>query len=107
MVDTTSKWEDELGRWLKPLLDRLGHKARRGCARCMLTPTVYIGKGFGDLPDSVAWLRPLTLAEAINPKILQLGFALEYSLVTNQYSGPNLHSPTRRFATTSFRTTCS
>jgi len=98
-----------------------------------LTPTVYIGKGFGDLPDSVAWLRPLTisataavavptesstltslgtiniprtdtgaftsltplptgpttLAEAINPKILQLGFALEYSLVTNQYTGPN------------------
>ena len=32
MVDTTSKWEDELGRWLKPFLDRLGHKARRRCA---------------------------------------------------------------------------
>jgi hypothetical protein len=100
-----------------------------------LTPTVYIGKGFGDLPDSVAWLRPLTisataavavptdastltstslgsvnlprseagdfnslstlptgpttLSETINPKILQLGFALEYSLVTNEYTGPN------------------
>src|SRR3981081_2501909 len=81
-----------------------------------LTPTVYIGKGFGDLPDSVAWLRPLTitataavavptdstslitttlptggttLSEIINPKILQLGFALEYSLVTNLYTGPN------------------
>jgi hypothetical protein len=98
-----------------------------------LTPTVYIGKGFGDLPDSAAWLRPLnitataavavptqsstlttlgvvniprteagdynsltplptgptTLAEAVNPKILQLGFALEYSLVTNEYTGPN------------------
>src|SRR6202035_995051 len=22
-----------------------------------LTPTVFIGKGFGDLPDSMAWLR--------------------------------------------------
>ena len=80
-----------------------------------LTPTVYIGKGFGDLPDSMAWLRPLTitataavavptdstslitttlptggttLSEIINPKILQLGFALEYSLVTNFYTGP-------------------
>src|SRR5207253_7868299 len=79
-----------------------------------LTPTVYIGKGFGDLPESVAWLRPLTisataavamptdpvsltttalssgattLTETINPKILQLGFALEYSLVTNQFTG--------------------
>src|SRR5437879_788882 len=81
-----------------------------------LTPTVYIGKGFGDLPESVAWLRPLTisataavamptdpvsltttplssgattLTETINPKILQLGFALEYSLVTNRYTGAN------------------
>jgi len=99
-----------------------------------LTPTVYIGKGFGDLPDSLAWLQPLTisataavavptdastltstslgsvnlpletgtfnslttlptgpttLAATVNPKILQLGFALEYSLVTNEYTGPN------------------
>src|ERR1700730_9720430 len=27
-----------------------------------LTPTIYIGKGFGDLPDSVSWLRPLTIS---------------------------------------------
>src|ERR1700676_5018074 len=98
-----------------------------------LTPTVYIGKGFGDLPASAAWLRPLTisataavavptesstltslgainiprtdtgaftsltplptgpttLSESINPKILQLGFAVEYSLVSNQYTGAN------------------
>jgi hypothetical protein len=104
-----------------------------------LTPTVYIGKGFGDLPDSAAWLRPLnitataavavptdastltstslgsvnlpvetgafnslttlptsptTLAATVNPKILQLGFALEYSLVTNSYTGAN-HTGTR------------
>jgi hypothetical protein len=99
-----------------------------------LTPTIYIGKGFGDLPDSAAWLQPLTIsataavavptdastlistslgsvnlpletgafnslttlpsgpttvAATVNPKILQLGFALEYSLVTNEYTGPN------------------
>src|SRR4030081_1359387 len=30
-----------------------------------LTPTVFIGKGFGDLPDSVAWLRPLTFSGTI------------------------------------------
>ena len=29
MVEAKSKWEDELGRWLQPFLDRLGHKARR------------------------------------------------------------------------------
>jgi hypothetical protein len=98
-----------------------------------LTPTIYIGKGFGDLPDSMAWLQPLnvtatvavavptssttltslgtinnpsvapgdftslttvpsgptTLSETINPKVLQWGFALEYSQITNLYTGPN------------------
>jgi hypothetical protein len=29
MASRTSDWRDELGRWLKPFLDRLGHKARR------------------------------------------------------------------------------
>jgi len=29
MVGKTLDWKDELGRWLKPFLDRLGHKARR------------------------------------------------------------------------------
>src|SRR3569623_772307 len=43
MVDTTSKWEDELGRWLKPFLDRLGHKARR--RMCTLYVSGLIGPG--------------------------------------------------------------
>lgn len=69
-----------------------------------LTPTLYVGKGFGDLSDSLAWLRPvnvtatlgvalptesttLTGATAVdNPDILQWGFALEYSLLTNAHS---------------------
>ena len=29
MVGTTSNWEDELRGWLKPFVDRLGHKSRR------------------------------------------------------------------------------
>src|SRR6478752_5959655 len=29
MGNATSDWEDELERWLRPFLDRLGHKARR------------------------------------------------------------------------------
>ena len=79
-----------------------------------LTPTVFIGKGFGDLPDSMAWLRPfnvtanfgvalttqsITLStrtlptgatavtETVNPNILLWSFALEYSLLTTSYSG--------------------
>ncbi len=26
-----------------------------------LTPTVYFGKGFGDLPDTAGWIRPFAL----------------------------------------------
>ena len=29
MVSRTSDWRDELGRWLKPFVDRLGHKRSR------------------------------------------------------------------------------
>src|SRR6476620_5820776 len=29
MAERTLHWRDELGRWLKPFLARLGHKARR------------------------------------------------------------------------------
>src|SRR6202521_5457550 len=43
MVETTSKWEDELGRWLESFLDRLGHKARR--RMCPLYVSGLIGPG--------------------------------------------------------------
>ena len=43
MVDMRSKWEDELGRWLKPFLARLGHKARR--RMCPLYVSGLIGPG--------------------------------------------------------------
>jgi hypothetical protein len=54
-----------------------------------LTPNFYFGKGFGDLPDSLAFFRPFavtgvlgqsfpTRAEA--PNTFNWGFALEYSL---------------------------
>src|SRR5437879_845115 len=43
MVDTTSRWEDELGRWLEPFLDHLGHKARR--RMCPLYVSGLIGPG--------------------------------------------------------------
>src|SRR5215470_3941068 len=43
MVGTTSDWEGELGGWLKPFLDRLGHKARR--QMCPLYVSGLIGPG--------------------------------------------------------------
>ena len=40
---TTSNWEDELRGWLKPFLDRLGHKSRR--PMCPLYVAGLIGPG--------------------------------------------------------------
>jgi len=53
------------------------------------TPTLYFGKGMGDLPDSMALLKPFavtgTLGVAIaqnrsNPNVFQPGFTLQYSM---------------------------
>jgi hypothetical protein len=68
-----------------------------------VTPALFVGKGFGDLPDSMQFLRPLALTGSIgvgipsrsgtttvdddgnasverHPHTLQVGLALEYSL---------------------------
>jgi hypothetical protein len=52
------------------------------------TPTIYFGKGFGDLPDSLSYVRPFAitgtagedLPTSADPNSLEWGFALEYSL---------------------------
>src|ERR1700737_3289616 len=42
----------------------IGGTGAPGVDACLppLKPTIHIGKGFGDLPDSVAWLRPLPIS---------------------------------------------
>ncbi|AXE94911.1 hypothetical protein ACTJLC_25990 [Paraburkholderia sp. 22099] len=54
-----------------------------------ISPTVYVGKGMGDLPDSLAYLRPIALtAEAApalttgagQPNAFNYGFTFQYSL---------------------------
>jgi hypothetical protein len=54
-----------------------------------LTPTLYFGKGAGDLPSGLAWARPFALTGVIgyavplahdSTRSLETGFALEYSL---------------------------
>jgi hypothetical protein len=68
-----------------------------------LTPGVFAGKGFGDLPDTMRWLRPLALTGSLgvgipsrahsttvdddgnavdepHPHVLSAGLAIEYSL---------------------------
>ena len=50
MVGTTSDWEDELGRWLEPFLERLGHRSRRTRTKAARMPVKMSGD---DLPDLV------------------------------------------------------
>jgi hypothetical protein len=59
-----------------------------------LSPTFDFGKGFGDLPDSLTWLKPLAItgnlsvdlptkvnsAGSLNQNVFNAGFAIEYSL---------------------------
>jgi hypothetical protein len=54
------------------------------------TPTVKFGKGFGDLPDSMKYLRPLAVTGTVGyaipgahdePKSVEWGGAIEYSLL--------------------------
>src|SRR5271165_945465 len=59
-----------------------------------LSPTIDFGKGFGDLPNSLSWLRPFALTGNIavdfpvqtktdgmpNPNDVFYGFAVEYSI---------------------------
>lgn len=54
------------------------------------TPTVKFGKGFGDLPDSLKYLRPLAVTGTVGyaipgggdePKSIEWGGAIEYSLL--------------------------
>jgi hypothetical protein len=52
------------------------------------TPTIYFGKGFGDLPDALKYAKPFALTGTLgedlplsaDPNSLEWGFALEYSL---------------------------
>jgi hypothetical protein len=53
------------------------------------TPTLYVGKGFGDLPDSVKFLRPFAVTgvlgyvvpgESVDPNAVSWGLAIEYSI---------------------------
>jgi hypothetical protein len=53
------------------------------------TPTLYYGKGFGDLPNALKYLKPFALtgtlgyeipSKSSDPNVLDWGFALEYSL---------------------------
>jgi hypothetical protein len=54
-----------------------------------LTPSFTFGKGFGDLPDSIEWLKPFAVTGSLGvavplhddeSNVLQTGFTLQYSI---------------------------
>jgi hypothetical protein len=54
-----------------------------------LSPTIYFGKGLGDLPDSVKFLKPIAITgtlgvdmpvRSLDSNVMEWGIALEYSL---------------------------
>jgi len=93
-------WEDAPHEWILSLggtidLGDTGSKALGVDAFSTYTPTIYFGKGFGDLPSELKYLKPLALTGtfgysiagqptnadgSLNSNALQYGVALEYSL---------------------------
>ena len=65
------------------------------------TPTIYFGKGFGDLPDALEYARPFALTGTVGedlptsaePNNLEWGLALEYSLPYLQSEVKNVGLP--------------
>lgn len=93
-------WENAPHEWILSLggeidLGDTGSKALGVDAFSTYTPTLYFGKGFGDLPNSLRYLKPFALTGtlgysiagqptnadgSLNSNALQTGLALEYSL---------------------------
>jgi hypothetical protein len=99
---TSAPHETILSLGLDAELGGTGRKAVGADSFTTFTPALFYGKGFGDLPESVAFLKPLALTGVLgvalptraknvtitdddvdierNPHVLQWGFALEYSI---------------------------
>jgi hypothetical protein len=65
-----------------------GSKKIGADSRSTFSPTIYFGKGFGDLPNYLKYAKPFAitgvlgedLPDSADPDALEWGFALEYSL---------------------------
>lgn len=71
-----------------------GKQAVGAESESFIAPGILFGKGFGDLPDAVRYLRPLAVTGQLgvgfptdgSPNTLEYGFALEYSMIYLQQS---------------------
>lgn len=103
-LETTAKWqfltnaphEAMLSAGLSVEWGGTGSHAVGAESHATLTPTLYVGKGAGDLPESMGWARPLALTGQLgyaipsrtrdpgspdpNLRVLKWGLTLQYSL---------------------------
>jgi hypothetical protein len=74
----------------------IGHSGAQGVAANapdLLQPGIFFGKGFGDLPDSLAWLRPFGITGAVTLEHPTSGTSTNFGIdpQTGQF-GPMLTS---------------
>jgi hypothetical protein len=61
----------------------IGHSGAQGVgtnAPDSITPGIFFGKGFGDLPDSLAWLRPFGITGAVSLEHPMTGAAINFGI---------------------------
>jgi hypothetical protein len=61
----------------------IGHSGAQGVeanAPDLITPGIFFGKGFGDLPDSLAWLRPFGITGAVSLEHPMTGAAINFGI---------------------------
>ena len=82
-----------------------------GTSYSLVTPTLYIGKGFGELPDSLSWARPFAVTGQVGYEIptskfdfTQGAFIPEQAVygASLQYSLPYLNPKSLIFSFQSF-----
>jgi hypothetical protein len=61
----------------------MGHSGAQGIganAPDLLRPGIFSGKGFGDLPDGLAWLRPFGVTGAVSLDHPMTGSSINYGI---------------------------
>ena len=78
----------------------IGHSGAQGIganAPDLLRPGIFFGKGFGDLPDGLAWLRPFGVTGAVSLDHPMTGSSINYGI--DEMSGQLLPTLTRNVDT--------
>jgi hypothetical protein len=69
----------------------IGHSGAQGVganAADLLQPGIFFGKGFGDLPDGLAWLRPFAITGAVRLEHPMTGSSINFGI--DPQLGPTL-----------------